>query len=76
MRTLAVGTATALLAFLAAVGVFALPLYGLALALEPGSGVDRPFIRTGLLAVALPAAAVVGVVAGAFAARWYARRSQ
>ena len=72
----AVGVATAVVAFLAAVGVFALPLFGLAQALEPGSGVDRPFIRNGLLGVALPGAAVVGVVAGALAARWYGRRSQ
>lgn len=71
---MAVGAGAAVAGFLVAVGLFALPLFGLAQALEPGQGVDRPFIRTGLFAVALPAAALVGLAAGVLTARWYARR--
>jgi hypothetical protein len=57
----------------AAVGVVALPLFFLARALEPGKGLGRPLVRTGLLQVAVPAGILVGLAAGSFAGRWYHR---
>jgi hypothetical protein len=40
---------------------------------EPARGVGRPGIRTGLVRVAIPLAAVVSVVAAAATGRWYRR---
>lgn len=48
--------------------LIAIPLYTVA-SFEP-NGLDRPVIRTGLFRVALPVAAVAGVVGGAAVGRW------
>lgn len=56
-----------------AVGLVALPLFFLARALEPGRGVGRPLVRTGLLQVAVPAGVLAGLGAGALAGRWFRR---
>jgi hypothetical protein len=53
--------------------IVAIPLFALARFAEPGRGLDRPLIRDNLLHVALPAGAVIGVLAGAIVGRWYRR---
>ena len=57
----------------AAVGflLVVLPLFGLARALESGRGLERPFIRDNLFALAVPAAVILGAVGGGVAGRWY-----
>lgn len=76
LQSVALGTVVGLALAAAAVGLVALPLFFLARALEPGRGVGRPLIRTGLLQVAIPAGVLVGVGAGALAGRWYRRGGQ
>ena len=66
---LAVGVATTALG----ITVVALPLFLFAQSTEPARGVDRPFIRTGLVNVAVPAGLVLGVTVGALSGRWYRR---
>lgn len=70
---MAVGVA--LLAGLAVAGlvysVIAIPLY--VLAQTDPDGLDRPFIRSGILTVALPAGIIVGVGAGIVVGLWYGR---
>ena len=73
LLSLALGVAVGLAVAAAAVGVVALPLFFLARALEPGKGVGRPLVRTGLLQVALPAGVLVGLGAGVLTGRWYRR---
>lgn len=58
-----VGVAAAAIAFF----LIAIPLYLLAM-LEP-EGLDRPLVRTGLFAVAMPVGAVIGAVSGVVAGR-------
>ena len=60
----------------AAVGLVALPLFFLARALEPGRGLGRPLVRTGLLQVAVPAGVLVGIGSGILAGLWYRRGGQ
>ena len=66
---LVVGLAVAL----TTVMVLALPLFGLASALEPRRGTGRSFIQTGLTVVVLPAAVIVGAAVGAGTTRWHHR---
>ena len=40
--------------------IIAIPFFALARFAEPGSGLDRPFIRSGLLRVAIPTGVVLG----------------
>ena len=51
--------------------LIAIPFYTLA-SFEP-NGVDRPIIRTGLFRIALPVGALVGLVSGGVAGRWFRR---
>lgn len=51
----------------------ALPLFFFARAADPARGTGRPFIRTGLVVVAVPASLIAGAVAGPIVARWYRR---
>lgn len=60
---LGVGIAAAAIAFF----LIAIPLYLLAM-LEP-EGLDRPLVRTGLFAVAMPVGVVLGAVTGVVAGR-------
>jgi hypothetical protein len=73
LRSIAFGAVIGVALGAAAVGLVALPLFFLARALEPGQGLGRPLVRTGLLQVAVPAGVLVGLGAGALAGRWYRR---
>jgi hypothetical protein len=68
----AVGVAVALAAIAIGFSIIAIPLYALA-STDPAHGVDRPFIRNGLLYVALPVGAALGIAAGSLVGVWYAR---
>ena len=63
----AIGVGVAAIVFF----LIAIPFYTLA-SFEP-NGVDRPIIRTGLFRIALPVGALVGLVSGAAASRWFRR---
>lgn len=73
LRSLLVGLAVGLATAALGVALVALPLFFFARAAEPARGVDRPFVRTGLVAVAMPAGAVLGLAVGVATARWYRR---
>ena len=62
---IAVGIGSAAIAFF----LIAIPFYTLA-SFEP-NGLDRPVVRTGLFRIALPVGALIGVVVGVVAGRWY-----
>jgi hypothetical protein len=70
--SIAVGVGVGLCAIAIAFSFIAIPLYALA-RVEPGSGLDRPFIRDGLTHVAIPVGVVLGLIAGALVGIWYAR---
>lgn len=53
--------------------IIAMPLYMLARVTSIGRGLDDPFIRHGLLYVALPVGVLLGVSAGAAVGWWYAK---
>lgn len=72
-RAVGVGILGGVLAAALVLILVALPLFFFALAAEPDQGTGRPFVRTGLVDVALPLAAVVGLIAGPLAARWHLR---
>lgn len=55
------------------VSIVAIPLFLLAQVIEPGSRIDHPFLREGLLGWAVPVGLVLGVVSGAAVGVWYAR---
>lgn len=73
LLALAVGVAVALVAIAIAFSIFAIPFFALARFAEPGSGLDRPLIRTGLFRVAIPVGLVLGTLTGLAVARWYRR---
>jgi hypothetical protein len=70
-RSIAVGFVVALLVTLIGVATVALPLFAFARVTEPEHGLNRPFVHTGLVDVAIPAGVVAGAVTGAVAARAY-----
>jgi hypothetical protein len=74
-RSIALGFAIGLPVALAAIGVIyaiiAIPMYTLA-QVDP-HGLDRPFIRQGLVRIALPVGAVIGVAIGSVVGVWYRR---
>lgn len=72
-RSVAAGLVVGVLLGSAALAVVALPLLFFAQAVEPGQGLDRPLVRTGLLGVAVPAGGVVAVVGGVAVGTWYRR---
>jgi hypothetical protein len=55
------------------VAVIALPLFGVAMILEPSQGPGRPFVHDGLTNVALPFGAVVAIVVALAVTRWWHR---
>jgi hypothetical protein len=67
-----VGLAVGLSALAIAFSIIAIPMYALA-SFEPGKGLQRSTIRTGLLVVALPIGTLVGVVTGIIVGIWKAR---
>jgi len=68
----AVGFGVAVAGIAIAFSIIAIPLFIVA-STEPGSGLDRSLVRTGLFQVALPVGLVAGVVAGIAVGLWYAR---
>ena len=73
LLAIAVGVAVALVAIAIAFSIFAIPFFALARFAEPGSGLDRPLVRTGLFRVAIPVGLVLGTLTGLAVARWYRR---
>jgi hypothetical protein len=71
--SLLVGLVVGLTAAGLALTFIALPLFFFASAADPSNGTGRPFIRTGLVAVAIPFGVVAGLVAGPLAGRWWRR---
>ena len=55
-----------------AFSVIAIPLFIVA-STEPGSGLNRDLVRTGLFKVAVPFGVVAGVAVGAAVGTWYGR---
>jgi hypothetical protein len=72
LLALAVGVAVAMAAIGIAISIVAIPLFALARFAEPGSGLDRPVIRSGLR-VAIPVGVVLGTATGLAVARWFRR---
>ncbi|MDQ1438823.1 MAG: hypothetical protein QOK43_2452 [Acidimicrobiaceae bacterium] len=70
---LALGLVVGVTAGALALSVVALPLFFFARAADPAHGTGRPFIRTGLVQVAVPVGLAVAATAGALAARWSRR---
>jgi hypothetical protein len=68
-----VGLAIALVAIAIIFSIFAIPFFALARFAEPGSGLDRPLVRSGLFRVAVPVGLVLGTATGLAVARWYRR---
>lgn len=69
---LAVGFGIAVAGVAIAFSIVAIPLFIVA-STEPGSGLNRDLVRTGLFKVALPFGVLSGVAAGTLAGIWYAR---
>src|SRR2546425_7115535 len=70
LLALVVGVAVALVAIAIVFSIFAIPFFALARFAEPGSGLDRPLVRTGLFRVAIPVGLVLGTLTGLAVARW------
>jgi len=68
----AVGLAIAVAGSAIAFSIVAIPLFVVA-STEPGSGLDRSLVRTGLFRVALPFGLVSGLLAGVAVGVWYGR---
>lgn len=49
--------------------LIAIPFY--TLASFEANGIDRPIIRTGLFRISLPVGAIVGLISGIVAGRWF-----
>jgi hypothetical protein len=75
-RSLAIAAFAALAGFSIGLIAVALPLYGLARALELGRGVDRPFIRDNLTHLVLPVSLTSALMCGVLVGRWYRRGGQ
>lgn len=69
---LGVGAGVAVAAVAIAFSVVAIPIFIVA-STEPGSGLNRDLVRTGLFKIALPFGVVTGLVAGILMGIWYAR---
>jgi hypothetical protein len=68
----AVGVGVALSVAGIVYAIVAVPFYALARATEPAQGLDRPFIRNGIL-FALPTGLLIGLLVGVIVGIWYAR---
>lgn len=68
----AVGAGIAVAGVAIAFSIVAIPLFIVA-STEPGSGLNRDLVRTGLFKVALPFGLLAGVAAGILSGIWYAR---
>lgn len=67
-----IGTGVGVAAMAIAFSIVAIPMFIVA-STEPGSGLDRSLVRTGLFKVALPFGLVAGIAAGVVVGIWYAR---
>ena len=76
LRTVALGTAVGLGVAVAGVAIafsiVAIPLFIVA-STEPGSGLNRDLVRTGLFKVALPFGVISGLAVGIVVGIWYGR---
>lgn len=72
-RAVGVGALAAVAGFAVGLVLVALPLFGLARALELDQGLQRPFIRDNLALLVLPAAVIMALVFGVVVGRWYRR---
>lgn len=68
-----VGAAVAISMIGIGVSIVAIPLFLLAQVLEPGSRIDHPFLREGLLHWAIPVGLALGLVTGTAVGVWVAR---
>ena len=69
---LGVGLGVGLAGVAIAFSIIAIPLFMLA-SVEPGHGLDRSLVRTGLFQVAVPFGGLVGIAIGIIVGVWYAR---
>lgn len=69
---LGIGAGVGVAGIAIAFSIVAIPLYIVA-STEPGSGLDRSLVRTGLFQVALPFGLVAGTIAGVVVGVWYGR---
>jgi hypothetical protein len=72
-KAVGVGALAGVAGFSFGLVLVALPLFGLARALETGNGLQRPFIRDNLTLLVLPVALVMAVLCGVVVGRWYRR---
>jgi hypothetical protein len=72
-RAIGVGVLAGIAGFSFGLIAVALPLFGLARALELQRGLGRPAIRDNLLLLVLPVAAVSALASGLLVGRWYRR---
>jgi hypothetical protein len=72
-RAVGIGVLAAIAGFSFGLIAVALPLFGLARALELQRGLGRPVIRDNLLQFVLPVAGVSAVACGLLVGRWYRR---
>ena len=68
----AIGLGIGVAAIAIAFSVVAIPIFIVA-STEPGSGLNRDLVRTGLFKVALPFGGITGIAAGVLVGVWYAR---
>ena len=69
---LAIGLGVGIVGVVVAFSIVAIPVFFIA-STEPGSGLDRDMVRTGLFQVALPFGAIAGTAAGVIVGIWYGR---
>jgi hypothetical protein len=69
---LGIGLGVAVAGIAIAFSIVAIPLFIVA-STEPGSGLNRDLVRTGLFKIALPFGLVAGTAAGVLVGLWYAR---
>jgi hypothetical protein len=67
-----IGVVVGLAAVAIAFSIVAIPMFIVA-STEPGSGLNRELVRTGLFKVALPFGAVSGLLVGVAVGVWYGR---
>ena len=72
-RSIGIGALAAVAGFSFGLIAVALPLFGLARALELQRGLGRPVIRDNLLLLVLPVAGTSALACGVLVGRWYRR---
>jgi hypothetical protein len=75
-RSIGIGALAAIAGFSCGLIAIALPLFGLARALELRQGLGRPAIRDNLVLLVLPVAAASALASGLLVGRWYRRGGQ